>query len=222
MSNVTQAPGGKQQWEQIALATANDRFKAGYGRTMQGAVLVSFVIYLLIFLFSPVLVITPYSLPEETIEVVDIPTAVDIPPPPQELPKPQVPVEAAPDADVEEDVDIAETLPEDFNTPPPMTGAGNGPGEVFVAFDTKPEIVEYVKPLYSEFAREAGLEGLVMVDVLVGTDGRVKDARVSRSVHSVLDDAALVAARRARFTPGKQRNIPVEVWVSLPYNFTLF
>lgn len=222
MSNVTQAPGGREQWEQIALATANDRFKAGYGRTMQGAVLVSFVIYLLVFLFSPVLVITPYTLPEETIEVVDIPTAVDIPPPPQELPKPQVPVEAAPDADVEEDIDIAETLPDDFNTPPPTMSTGGGTGNEFVAFDTKPEIVQYVPPQYSEFAREAGLEGLVMVDVLVGTDGRVKDARVSRSVHAVLDEAALSAARRARFTPGKQRNIPVEVWVTLPYNFTLF
>lgn len=222
MSNVTQAPGGKQQWEQIALATENDRFKARYGRTLQGAFLVSFVIYLLVFLFSPVLVIKPYTLPDETIEVVDIPTAVDIPPPPQELPKPQVPVEAAPDADVEEDIDIAETLPEDFDTPPPMGSAGGTSGNEFIVFDTKPEIVQYVQPQYSEFAREAGLEGLVMVDVLVGTDGRVKDARVSRSVHTVLDQAALEAARRARFTPGKQRDRPVEVWVSLPYNFTLF
>jgi periplasmic protein TonB len=222
MSNVTQAPGGPEQWEQIALATANDRFKAGYGRTLQTTTLVSFVVYLLLFLFTPELKITPYRLPDDTIEVVDIPTAIDIPPPPQELPKPQVPVEAAPDADVEEDIDIAETLPEDFSAPLPTMGTGGPAGNEFVAFDEKPEIVQYVPPQYSEFAREAGLEGLVMVDVLVGTDGRVKDARVSRSVHSVLDQAALVAARRARFTPGKQRNIPVEVWVTLPYNFTLF
>ena len=221
MSDVTQAPG-PEQWEKVALATENDRFKAGYGNTLRATFLASFVIYLLIFLFSPVLEITPYRLKEETIEVVDIPQTVDIPPPPQELPKPQVPVEAAPDSEVEEDVEIADTLPTDFDYVPPPPSTGGGGGNDFVAFDTKPEIVQYVPPQYSEFAREAGLEGMVMVDVLVGTDGRVKDARVSRSVHPVLDRAAVAAARQARFTPGKQRNIPVEVWVTLPYNFTLF
>ncbi len=215
----TSAPN---QWERVALATENDRFKARYAVYMRWSVAISLTIYLLIFLFSPVLEITPYRLKEETIEVVDIPDAIDIPPPPKELPKPQVPVEAAPDEEVDEDIDIAPTLPEDFDyVPPSMSGAGAG-GNEFVAFDTKPEITHFEKPVYSEFAREAGLEGLVVVDVLVGTDGRVKAARVSRPVHPVLDNAALAAAQKCRFTPGKQRNIPVEVWVSLPYNFRLF
>ena len=222
MSDATHSPP-QQSWEQVGLATANDRFKAKYGRYMQVATGLSFVIYLLIFLFSPELVIEPYRLREETIEVVDIPQTVDIPPPPQELPKPQVPIEAVEDALVEDDVEIADTLPDSFDdyVPPPPAGGG-GTGNDFVAFDTKPEIVNYVSPVYSEFAREAGLEGLVTVDVLVGTDGRVKATRLSRSVHPVLDKAALAAAQRATFTPGKQRNIPVEVWVTLPYNFTLF
>lgn len=222
MSDTTQ---GQQStgWEAVGLATENDRFKAGYAATMRWATGASFVIYLLVFLFSPELQIEPYRLEEETIEVVDIPESIDIPPPPQELPKPQVPIEAVDDAEVEEDVEIAETLIDDFDSyVPPPPGGGGGSGNDFVAFDTKPEIVNYVPPQYSEFAREAGLEGLVMVDVLVGTDGRVKATRVSRSVHPVLDQAAVAAAQRATFTPGKQRNIPVEVWVSLPYNFTLF
>ena len=104
--------------------------------------------------------------------------------------------------------------------PPPQTGGGAGNN--FVAFDTKPEIVSYAPPQYTEFAREAGLEGLVLVDVLVGTDGRVKVARIQKSVHPVLDKAALDAAQKCRFSPGKQRNIPVEVWVTLPYSFVLF
>jgi periplasmic protein TonB len=210
-------------WRAAALSTENARFKAGYPVYMRWALLVSFVVFTLVFLFSPVLVIDPYTLTEDTIEVIDIPDAIDIPPPPEELPKPQVPIEAAPDAEVEDDVEIADTLVEDFsdfNSLP--TGGAGGSGNGFVAFDTKPEIINYVKPKYSEFAREAGLEGTVMIDVLVGTDGRVKEARISRSVHSALDSEALVAARRAVFSPGKQREIPVEVWVTLPYNFTLF
>lgn len=210
-------------WKQAALASANSRFKARYPVYMRWALLTSFLIYTIIFLFSPELEITPYKLKEETVTVVDIPDAVDIPPPPKELPKPQVPIEAAPDAEVEEDVEIADTLVEDFDSfTPPSAGSGGGAGNNFVAFDTEPELVNYVPPKYSEFAREAGLEGTVIVDVLVGTDGRVKEARIRTSVHSVLDNAALEAARKALFTPGKQRDIPVEVWVSLPYAFRLF
>lgn len=223
MSGSTTHVSDAASWRAAALATENARFKARYPVYMRWSLLVSFVIFALVFLFSPELVIDPYTLKEDTIEVIDIPDAIDIPPPPEELPKPQVPIEAAPDAEVEEDVEIADTLVEDFsdfNTLP--TGGAGGSGNGFVAFDTKPEILNWVQPKYSEFAREAGLEGTVMVDVLVGTDGRVKDARVSRSVHSALDSAALAAARRVIFSPGKQRDIPVEVWVTLPYAFTLF
>lgn len=210
-------------WEAVGLATANDRFKAGYATTMRWTVGLSLFIWLMVFLFTPEIEIKPYTQELEEVQVVDIPQTIDIPPPPQELPKPQVPIEAAPDAEVDEDIDIAETLIDDFDSyVPPPPGGGGGTGNDFVAFDTKPEIVNYVPPQYSEFAREAGLEGLVMVDVLVGTDGKVKATRISRSVHPVLDQAAIAAAQRATFTPGKQRNIPVEVWVTLPYNFTLF
>ena len=105
-------------------------------------------------------------------------------------------MEAAPDAEVEEDVEIADTLPQSFDEYVPPPGGGGGAGNDFVAFDTKPEIVNFVNPEYSEFAREAGLEGLVMVDVLVGTNGRVKATRISKSVHPVLDQAAIQAAQR--------------------------
>ena len=44
--------------------------------------------------------------------------------------------------------------------------------------------------------------------------GRVKQTRLQRGVHPLLDKSALEAAQRAQFTPGKQRDIPVEVWVT--------
>ncbi len=210
----------EHDWEQVALHTANDRFKARYATYIRWALGISFTWYVLVFLFSPDVEITPYRLQEETVEVLDIPDAIDIPPPPQELPRPQVPIEAAPDAEVEEEIELADTLPEDFDTyiPPPTGGGGND----FVAFDTKPEIVNYAPPAYPEFAREAGLEGMVVVNVLVGTDGRVMEAIIIQPQHKILNQEALKAARKCLFTPGKQRNVPVPVWVQLPYNFTLF
>jgi protein TonB len=208
-------------WEQVALGTENDRFKAKYGQYLAVALLLSLVIWLNIFLFTPELEIDPYRLTEEAIEVIDIPPVVDLPPPPQELPKPQVPIEAAPDAEVEDDVDIAETMPDNFDGPLPDMGGGGGDAQSFQVFDHKPELIKFVSPVYSEFAREARISGVVYVDVLVGTDGRVKQVRLQRGAHPLLDKAALEAARKAQFTPGKQRDIPVEVWVTLPYGFIL-
>jgi TonB family protein len=208
-------------WEGVALGTENDRFKARYGRYLTVALLLSLVSWVNIFLFTPELEIEPYRLREEIIEVIDIPDIIDLPPPPQELPKPQVPIEAAPDEEVEDDVEIAETMPDNFDGPLPDMGGGAGGAGTFEVFDTMPVLVKWTQAVYTEFAREARISGVVYVDVLVGTDGRVKQVRLQRGAHPLLDKAALEAASKAVFTPGKQRDIPVEVWVTLPYGFTL-
>jgi protein TonB len=70
-------------------------------------------------------------------------------------------------------------------------------------------------------ARRAALEGTVIVKVLVGPDGTVKDAIVVQGVNPLLNKAAVEAARRCKFIPGKQRNIPVKAWMALPFTFRL-
>ncbi len=210
--------------QKLLFINENQRFKAGYPRYLRRSFYASMLIWLLVFLFSPVYRPTPYRLREEKIEVLDIPDAIDIPPPPKEVPRPQVPIEAAPDAEVEDDVEITETLPDTWETAPPPTtgGGGSASGNNFVAFDTKPEIIKWVAPNYPETARDMELQGTVMVNVLVGTDGRAKAAEIAKSVHPILDQEALKAALRCIFKPGKQRDIPVEVWVTLPYKFKLY
>lgn len=216
---VDQKQNSTADWERVALATANDRFKARYPIYIRWATLTSFVIWFVLFLVFPPITITPYSLVEQKVEVIDIPDAIDIPPPPEELPRPQVPIEAAPDAEVEEEVEIADTLPEDFDYIPP-TGGG-GANTEFVAYDKEPEILRAVPAEYSEFAREAGLEGIITVNVLIGVDGRVQDAVLFQAGHQVLNKAALEAARKWLFSPGKQRDVPVPVWVTIPFKFSL-
>ncbi len=77
------------------------------------------------------------------------------------------------------------------------------------------------RPVYPEIARTAEIEGVVMLQILVGEDGKVKDVRVTRG-HPMLNDAAIAAARRATFTPAMQQKRPVSVWVELPVHFTLY
>lgn len=93
------------------------------------------------------------------------------------------------------------------------------PGE-FVDADQLPERVLFVSPEYTDMAREAGVEGTVMLWALVDLDGSVKAVQVIRSV-PLLDAAASTAVRRWRFTPALANGHPVRVWVAVPVKFSL-
>jgi protein TonB len=56
-------------------------------------------------------------------------------------------------------------------------------------------------PHYTSTAREAAIEGRVRVEITVGSSGEVRKARVITSLGYGLDEAALEAARAARFEP---------------------
>jgi len=86
-----------------------------------------------------------------------------------------------------------------------------------------PKVVRAVKPDYPRSARLAGVEGLVVVQVVIGADGDVEEAqtRVLRSVPG-LDSAAIAAVAQYRFTPALGRDgRPVRVMVHLPLQFNL-
>ncbi|HTK30598.1 MAG TPA: energy transducer TonB [Candidatus Saccharimonadaceae bacterium] len=86
--------------------------------------------------------------------------------------------------------------------------------------DVLPEVVAPARPEYPSLAREAGVEGRVVVAVLVDRIGHVHDTVVERSV-PMLDASALAAARRYRFTPALANGHPVAVWVRIPFDFRL-
>ena len=77
-------------------------------------------------------------------------------------------------------------------------------------------------PRYPADARHQGLEGVVVLSVLVRSDGRVEEARVAASSGtSVLDEAALAAVRKWTFVPARQGGRPVESVVEVPVKFAL-
>ncbi|HLA62817.1 MAG TPA: TonB family protein [Rhodothermales bacterium] len=78
-----------------------------------------------------------------------------------------------------------------------------------------------IRPVYPVSERRAGIEGRVFVQFVVGVDGSVSDITVTRGVTPALDAAAVEAVSHARFTPGMQRERPVQVRFSLPVNFRL-
>ena len=93
---------------------------------------------------------------------------------------------------------------------------------IFVYHEEAPTAVHQVKPDYPELARDAWVEGRVLVHVLVGVDGRVVRAEVDEEYQiPLLNDVAHAAALKWVFTPALANDHPVAVWVSVPFDFRL-
>lgn len=90
----------------------------------------------------------------------------------------------------------------------------------YVFVEELPEAVTRVAPQYPDLAREAGVDGTVQVQALVGKDGRVRDVRVVKGI-PMLNDAAVAAVKQWVFKPALSNNKPVAVWVAVPVKFSL-
>ena len=105
----------------------------------------------------------------------------------------------------------------------PLRSGANAGKPVRVGGNIKvPHKVKDVPPVYPEAMQAAGIEGLVRMDAIIGTDGRVVSARVlSTEVHPELARAAEEAVRQWVFTPTLLNNIAVEVEMTVSVDFSL-
>lgn len=105
-----------------------------------------------------------------------------------------------------------------------VIGVSKGPAlpgpDVFVFVEVYPEKLRMDAPIYPQLAREAGVEGTVVLRILVSKEGKVLDCIVM-SGNPMLVEAAVTAARTAVFSPALQAQKPVAVWVQLPIVFSL-
>jgi protein TonB len=77
-----------------------------------------------------------------------------------------------------------------------------------------------VAPAYPPIARAARVEGIVILEAVIGEDGAVRDVRVLRSI-PLLDAAATEAVRQWRFTPTLLNGQPVPVVMTVTVAFRL-
>lgn len=87
-------------------------------------------------------------------------------------------------------------------------------------YDTPPEPITKVSPVYPDLAREAGVDGTVMTRALVCVNGTVADVHIVKSI-PMLDAAAVAAVRRWRYQPAIRVGRPVAIWVDAPVRFSL-
>ncbi len=84
-----------------------------------------------------------------------------------------------------------------------------------------PKLVSTPKPEYPPLARKLGVQGVVVLSVLVDEQGHVKDVQMLEPISQNvgINEAALQVARGARFTPATRNGTRVEMWTRLRIPF---
>jgi TonB family protein len=86
---------------------------------------------------------------------------------------------------------------------------------------TPPRPLKKVDPEYTDEARDAKLEGAVVVYVEIWPDGRAHAIRVVRGLGKGLDEKAVEAVEQWEFQPGEKDGKPVKVGATIEINFRL-
>lgn len=91
---------------------------------------------------------------------------------------------------------------------------GNGVSAPTAIYDPEPQ--------YTDEARKSRMQGVVLLAVVVGPDGRTHNIHVGRSLGMGLDEKAIEAVRTWRFSPAEKDGQPVAVLVNIEVNFRLY
>jgi protein TonB len=157
------------------------------------------------------------------------------PPPPkqkQEIPKPKAKKVPIPDPtpDEPEPIRIDEPEPEIelpevddvvFGIPdaPPVA---EPEGPIHVGGDVqKPEKINAPQPQYTEIARKARIQGVVIVQAIINKQGDVENVKVLKGLPMGLSEEAVKAIKKWRFKPATLNGKPVDVYYNLTVNFRL-
>ncbi|MTI32246.1 TonB family protein [Xanthovirga aplysinae] len=157
------------------------------------------------------------------------------PPPPKVIQQPEV-IEVPDEEEIEEEIEVnldievtEETEIEEivFEEAPTEEKAD----EIFTIVENQPEYPGGMKAFYKYVsktmkypaqARRMGIDGRVIVQFVVDTDGAITNVKVIRGRGAGLDEEAIrVLKNSKKWKAGKQRGIPVKVRMTLPINFKL-
>ncbi len=140
------------------------------------------------------------------------------PPPPDFVAPPPPPFIPPPEINIVQAAPRQTAITTVTSTPPPVAPAPAPRAAVRVAPVVRAKNCR--DPDYPAVSERLGEVGTVVLSLLVGVDGRVKDRRVeSSSGYPRLDKAALEGLGRCRFTPGTNDGVPEDAWAQIRYTF---
>jgi TonB family protein len=209
--------------------TANDRFKHAFGHWLWGSMIAATALHFLVFQLWPDMVAADFSHAMDELTAIELPPEVELPPPPERISRPAMPVVATTDIDVEATIDrttFDHFAPEEL---PPPSGVTTTPIEEAPGFAVMtvrprvlnvPEVRRTMEQQYPSVLRDARIGGTVVVWFLVDERGEVEDTQIQTSSgQPLLDQAALRVASVYRFSPARNRDQLVKVWVIFPVTF---
>jgi TonB family protein len=86
---------------------------------------------------------------------------------------------------------------------------------------TSPSVLYKVDPAYTDDASQGKIEGTVILNMVIGTDGLAHDISIVKSLERGLDRAAAEAVQQWHFAPGTLHGEPVAVRATIEVNFRL-
>ena len=86
---------------------------------------------------------------------------------------------------------------------------------------SQPRLLSKVEPKYSDEARRAHIDAVVVLHLVVGADGAPRDLKVQRGAGFGLDEQAIKAVEQWRFQPGAKAGVPVAVYATIEVNFSI-
>ena len=217
-------------------------FSANAGRQKNNTTGLAVVVLLHLILAVLMLQGSRITLPHAPPVVDAILLAQPLPPPPPEpadpdmskvtprLPPVYVPISEAPPIDAPAPVISTTNVNSDVPLqvdPPADAGSGEAGGAPVARAEpvrVAPKVAASAcaKPAYPAASQRNGDTGTVTLALLVGTDGRVADARVERSSgFRELDRAARTGLSLCRFTPGTVDGVPYQSWTKMQYVWSL-
>ncbi len=99
-------------------------------------------------------------------------------------------------------------------------GTGGGPYRPGSGIEA-PRLLREVRADYTEEARQRGLAGDVVLEIIVRRDGSVGDVKILQGLGLGLNDRAVQAVRQWRFAPARRQGVPVDVIVEVAVEFKL-
>lgn len=213
----------------IPLQKAHQRTHHEQRGTIWGGIILSTCLHFAVFGLWPAMAAEDIGTTSREIKTIEIPLEVIVPPAPEALARPPVPVIS--DNLVDDDITIPPTTwdvyrPVDSLPPPTETAQDPGHDRGFTPFTVAPtlrnrdEVARALEREYPALLRDAQIGGVVHVWFHIDEEGQVLDARVERSSgHQSLDQAALRVAEMMRFSPALNLDKAVPVWVQFPVRF---
>jgi len=118
---------------------------------------------------------------------------------------------------------LEETIRVTARRPAPAASAPRpAPMRVMGGNIKQPSKLVDMRPVYPEAMREAGLEGVVPMEAIIGVDGSVLSVRVlSAQVAPEFAASAITAVKQWKFTPTLLNGVPVEVQMAVSVTFGL-